>query len=774
MMFDEDARPAHAPYTLGSLPDVAANALGASGRQPRSGAVPQQLSLDFDLLCASPAVVPVDAAARYAPPTLPDFRLSNDRRLALSWKGRAQANVEAIRTLNVLDREQRPATETEPETVAQFVGFGASELANGMFADRAGEFRPGWRELGESLLAETTDAELRSLRRATQYAHYTPEYIIRAMWDAAQMLGFTGGRILEPGCGSGMFMGLRPEALSADTLFVGIENDPVSARVASALYPNQVIRCIDFDKAALPRDFDLAIGNPPFSSLTIRNKTALGGLGLSLHDYFIAKALDHLRPGGVALFVTSRYTLDKSDTGARRHIDSLADLMAAVRLPAGAMAEDAGTDVVVDILLFQKRFPDALSMSPDWIELDDVPDSDGGAGPLRINRYFLDHPGHVLGRHGWRSGPFGTDYTCSAVSDVEVQAVLCATLSAIAEEHRGIWQPAEQSAPLREKFDVAQPVAVGTAADEAEFKEGSFFVSDGVLHQIVDALPVVINVKAARGDPGLFAKHAAIIKGLIPIRDTVRAILRAQLNDLPYAALQQSLAAHYRQFTKKHGPINRTVTNIRTDPETGAEREYQRRPNLQPFMDDPDVWLVASIEAYDEQTDTGTPAAIFAVRVVRPPVTQEIHSAQDALAASLHERGRVDLPLIADLLGVSEADAIRELADEIYLDPVRSTPHFDNWVPADEAFQGRCGPSSSWRARRPRPILASLPLQPRSKRYSPSISNRARSPPASAHPGSRPTSSRRLSLRRWRSRPQSATPSRWRAGPSTRRRLSDT
>jgi len=666
-----------------------------------ASALALQLSLDFDQAPAPPAraVAPIIQEPTFFSATVldtagpardarRDFSFATGRTLASSWKGRAHDNVAAIRLLNLIDRDGRPATPDEQSAIAKFIGFGASELANNIFARRRDEFREGWEELGQSLIAETTDVELQSLKRATQYAHYTPEYIIRAMWDAARILGFTGGQILEPGCGSGLFMGLRPDTLSSDTVFVGIENDPVTARVASALYPNQAIRCIDFDKATLPADFDLAIGNPPFSNLTIHNRTQLGRLGLSLHDFFIAKSLEHLRPGGIALFVTSRYSLDKSDPKARLHMDGIADFLGAVRLPGKAMKEEAGTDVVVDILLFQKRAPDAPRLLRDWIDLGEVPDSDEGFGPLRINNYFLDNPDHVLGRHEWRNGQFGMDYNCAAQPGVDLAAALATRLSAIASRHEGACTPIARATSLRDKLNVTLDVEIGTAADEAEFKEGSYLASDGILHQIVNGIPTVVGVKSGRGGTGLFAKHASIIRGLIPVRDTVRAILRAQLNDQPYAALQEKLLSYYRQFTKKYGPINRTITSIRTDPDTGAEKEYQRRPNLQPFLDDPDVWLVASIETYDEASDTGTPGPIFTERVVKPPVAHEIHSAQDALALSLHERGRVDIALIAGLLGVTEAEAIADLADDIYLDPIRTTPHLDNWVTADEALSG--------------------------------------------------------------------------------------
>ena len=694
MMFDPATRPALVPDTSdGASPGATSMSPDPARAAPPPRTPQVQLSLDFDLLLAPDVRADTKAgcavAATAAPMPAPvDFSLAAGRQLAASWKGRAQDNVEAIRLLNLLDRERRPATPEEQVAIAKFVGFGASELANTVFAERSGEYRPGWAELGEALVAETSEPELQSLKRATQYAHYTPELIVRALWEAARTLGFTGGQILEPGCGSGLFMGLRPNGLSDDTLFVGIENDPVTARVARALYPNQVIRCIDFDRASLPGDFDLAIGNPPFSNLTIRNRTGLGRLGLSLHDYFIARSIEQLRPGGLALFVTSRYTLDKSDPTARSRIDGMADLLGAVRLPAKAMKDEAGTDVVVDLLLFRKRVDTASALDQDWIELGDVPGSDEGEGPLRVNRYFLDHPDHVLGRHEWRSGPFGLDYSCAAPADLDLGNALSACLSAITSPHEGTFCPIARAVSLRDQLDVTLDVAVGTAADEAEFKEGSYLLSGGILHQIVNGLPRIVEIKSGRAGTGLFPKHATIISELIPIRDTVRAILRAQLADQPYADLQQLLLAHYRQFVKRHGPINHSVATIRTDPDTGVEKEYQRRPNLQPFLDDPDVWLVASIEAYDEKADSGTPGAIFTERVVRPPVAQEIHSAPDALAVSLHERGRVDIALIADLLGITEAQAIADLTDEIFLDPVRTTSTSDHWVPADEALSG--------------------------------------------------------------------------------------
>ena len=239
--------------------------------------------------------------------------------------------------------------------LARFTGFGATELATSLFPMAEEGFRPGWETLGEDLRAITSEAERAGLMRATQYAHYTPEYIVRAIWDALVGMSFRGGHVLEPGCGAGLFLATLPEQAVGKTSVTAIEMDPITARIATRLYLDAWVRAEDFTKARIDEHFDLAIGNPPFSDCTVRAEDPTGKLGLSLHDYFLAHSIERLKPGGIAAFVVSRWTMDKRGEGARVHIAGMADLVAAVRLPQAAVLADAGTEVVVDVLVFRKR-----------------------------------------------------------------------------------------------------------------------------------------------------------------------------------------------------------------------------------------------------------------------------------------------------------------------------------------------------------------------------------------------------------------------------------
>ncbi|WP_196767390.1 DEAD/DEAH box helicase family protein, partial [Acetobacter pasteurianus] len=612
-----------------------------------------------------------------------DFRLNGVRGLAQGWKARAEANIAAIALLATLEREDRNATAAEQDVLARFTGFGAGELANSLFPPTGREVRKGWESLAAELEHLTSETERAGLQRATQYAHYTPELIVHSMWDMALRMGFRGGSVLEPGCGTGLFIAALPEKLDGKIAFTGIENDPITARIARKLYPNQWIRSEDFTRAQLPQGYDLAIGNPPFSNRTVHGREGLERQGLSLHDFFIARSLEVLRPGGIALFVTSRYTLDKTDPTARRIIGESADLLGAVRLPEGAMRDAAGTDVVVDVLAFRKREPGEVSSSAHWIETAEVPESDHGNGPLLVNRYFLDHPDQVLGTHVWTTTQFGPGYTCAPHAQRELDLLLPQALNRIA--------PNTHFLPPREARIVrpaGEGVTIGTAASGADLKEGSYFVDRSVLHQIIEGQAQIVPIRKAGQTEGIFAKHARIIRALVPIRDAARSVLRAQMQNLPYGAQQRTLKTAYQSFVREFGPINHTRTTLRENPETGKTRETQRRPNLQPFLDDPDVWLVASIEEYDERMDTGRMGPIFSERVIHAPTEPEIHGAHDALAVSLHETGRVDLPLIAELLGRSEADALAELGESIYLDPERSEQGRDVWITSDEMLSG--------------------------------------------------------------------------------------
>jgi len=298
---------------------------------------------------------PAAPAAARVPPR--SWRLTGDRALAHGWKARAADNVAAIRLAQAIAGEDRHATADEQEALSRFTGFGASELAQSLFRRPGEAFRPGWEDLGTELKQLVTPEQMSGLARATQYAHFTPEHIVRAIWGAVTRMGFAAGTVLEPGCGTGLFLALMPEALVGKTAFTAVEMDPCTAQIATLLHPDAWVRNEDFTKARIAETFELVIGNPPFSDRTVRAGDPAGRLGLSLHDYFIARSIERLKPGGLAAFVTSRFTMDKSDQTARAHIAGMADLVGAVRLPAGSMQAASGTEVVVDVLLFQKRPP---------------------------------------------------------------------------------------------------------------------------------------------------------------------------------------------------------------------------------------------------------------------------------------------------------------------------------------------------------------------------------------------------------------------------------
>lgn len=329
------------------------------------------------------------------PPALPAARVSiprkqcqranfyldtGDRGLPATWKERARTNVAAILTANEIEKQDRPATPEVQARLIRFTGFGASELANGMFR-RPGEpdFRMGWDDLGGALQAAVSEADHASLARCTQYAHFTPEFIVRAVWAGLQRLGWRGGRVLEPGIGTGLFPALMPKEYRETSYVTGIELDPVTARIVRLLQPKARIINGDFARTDLSAIYDLAIGNPPFSDRTVRSDRQYRSLGLRLHDYFIARSIDLLKPGALAAFVTSAGTMDKADRVAREDIAKSADLIAAIRLPEGSFRRDAGTDVVVDLLFFRKRKPGEPTSDLTWLELDEV-SCDGGRG----------------------------------------------------------------------------------------------------------------------------------------------------------------------------------------------------------------------------------------------------------------------------------------------------------------------------------------------------------------------------------------------------------
>ncbi|EHJ95528.1 helicase-related protein [Agrobacterium tumefaciens] len=607
-----------------------------------------------------------------------DFWLQGSRGLAKSWRDRARDNIAAILLANEIERHGLAARPDQQARLIKFTGFGASDLANGIFRRPGDEaFRKGWEELGGNLESAVAAGDYASLARCTQYAHFTPEFIVRAIWAGLIRMGFKGGRVLEPGIGTGMFPALMPDALSKVSHVTGVELDPVTARIVRLLQPRARILNGDFARTELPPHFDLAIGNPPFSDRTVKSDPAFRALGLRLHDYFIAKAIDRLKPGGLAAFVTSSGTMDKTDARAREHIAGMADLVGAIRLPEGSFRADAGTDVVVDILFFRKRHADEPAGDDSWLDLADV-ELEGEGDSVRINRWFVDHPEMVLGRHAITSGPFGETYTCQPTDD-DLETILKTAIERL---------PADiyDGEPSTIDFELEDEVA--ERPDDPKVREGSYFIGKATaLMQMVNGVAVPVEVRKGRSTDGIFAKHALIIRKLIPIRDAVRLILKLQERDQPWQKAQVSLRIAWSSFVREFGPINFTSVSVSVstseDPETSEVREVHRRPNIAPFLDDPDCWLVASIEDYDLETNTAKPGPIFTERVIAPPPAPVITSASDALAVVLNERGHVDPDHIAELLHRDVEDVIGELAEAIFRDPSNGS-----WQMADAYLSG--------------------------------------------------------------------------------------
>ncbi|NRP90512.1 Modification methylase TaqI [Ensifer adhaerens] len=632
-----------------------------------------------------PAPAPASAPPRAAVPSRPtrlraNFYLEGDRGLPSSWKDRARANVAAILVANNISKQDRPATPKEQAQLIYFTGFGAGELANGMFR-RPGEvdFRRGWDDLGSSLETAVSEADYASLARSTQYAHFTPEFIIRAIWAGIQKLGWRGGRVLEPGIGTGLFPALMPEAYRDAAYVTGIELDPVTARIASLLQPRARIINGDFAHTDLAPIYDLAIGNPPFSDRTVRSDRAYRSLGLRLHDYFIARSIDLLKPGALAAFVTSHGTMDKADATAREHIARSADLIAAIRLPEGSFRRDAGTDVVVDILFFRKRKAGEPEGDQTWLDVDEVRPATDDEGTIRVNRRFASHPDFVLGTHALTSGPFGETYTCLPRAGEVLEAALAAAIDLL---------PADLYDGEPTPIDIDLEDELGEIVDlqpkDNAIREGSFFLdrTKGLM-QVLDGAAVPVTMRNSRSGDGISEKHIRIISKLIPIRDAVREVLKAQETDRPWRDSQVRLRIAWSSFVRDFGPINHTNVSIQEDAETGEVKETHRQPNLAPFRDDPDCWLVASIEDYDLETDTAKPGPIFATRVIAPPMSPVITNAADALAVVLNERGHVDLDHIAELLHLDVSTVIADLGDEVFRDPADGS-----WKTADAYLSG--------------------------------------------------------------------------------------
>jgi N12 class adenine-specific DNA methylase len=578
-------------------------------------------------------------------------------------KTKARDILAAIRTLKTLEQSGRGAAPDEQQVLARFSGFGPVALSifpnpvSGTYKDA------GWQALGEELKSLLTPVEYDSAKRTTFNAFYTSPTVITAIHEAIARLGVpASATILEPGCGTGNFMRYGdPQAR-----FIGIELDSISGRIAKALHPSQDIRIESFSDTKLPEDhIDAVVGNVPFADL----KLDYQGKKLSLHDYFFAKAIDALKPGGVMALVTTHFTLDKQNAATREYLASKADFVGAIRLPSDAFKRE-GTAVVTDIVLLRKRdrSKPASHVDPDWLGVAPL-EIDGVSVP--VNRYFLNHPEMVLGAWSGKDTLYGGE-GYSVLSNGDLSPQLGRTI-----------QRLPRFEPIRVSAIDSTPAAVFTPPPpERHIDESSFFVgADRIVYQLQggQGMPIVYGGTTLKSNGTLVGKRLCALVGL---RDRARRVLQSQNEGWPEAnrdEARRDLVRAYDQFVVLYGPINKTTFG-----ETADGSIIRRMPNLVKFKEDPDAMLVMSLEDYDEVTGKATKAAIMEKDVVgrTPPVTQ-VRSAEEGLLVSLNQRGTVDLPTIATLYGKPEEQVTHELGDLIYHDPETK-----KWQTADAYLSG--------------------------------------------------------------------------------------
>ena len=564
-----------------------------------------------------------------------NYRITDDHIGEGTPLERFQRNLDAIHTLKAIEAEDRTATAEEQAVLAQYVGWGG-------LADFFDEKNPRYAELKELL----TDAEYTAARESTLTAFYTPPVVIRGIYAALGQMGFTQGNILEPACGIGNFLGMLPESMSGSKLY-GVELDDLSGRIARQLYQKSSIAVQGYEKTAFPDNFfDVAIGNVPFGQFHVPDKR-YDRLNFPIHEYFVAKALDQVRPGGVIAVVTSSYTMDKRTASARKYIAQRSELLGAIRLPNNAFKAAAGTEVVSDILFLQKR-ERMVDIEPEWVHL--ATNEDG----IQMNSYFIDHPDMVLGEMKMVSGPFGPTPTCEPYPEQPLEALLA---EAVQNIHGEI-----------------------TAYDREEELEGE--------DHSVEADPAVRNFsytlvagqiyyrENSRMNPVEVSKTAeSRIRGMIELRDCVRTLLEYQTEDYPdeeIKAQQAKLNALYDAFTRKYGLIN-------------------SRGNAIAFDQDSSYFLLCSLEILDEDRNLKCKADLFTKRTIRShKPAEKVDTAVEALALSIGEKAHVDMEYMGKLTGKDEETLFSDLKGVIFLNPAYTGENdgHEKYLPADEYLSG--------------------------------------------------------------------------------------
>ena len=582
--------------------------------------------------------------AEPAPEPAGNFHIADDDLGVGGPKQKYTRNIEAIRTLFKLEEEHRGATAEEQQVLAQYVGWGG-------LADAFDPGKDSWAKEYAELKGLLSEDEYAAARSSTLNAHYTSPTVIRGIYDAVERMGFRSGNILEPSMGVGNFFGMLPDSM-ADSRLYGVELDSITGRIAQKLYPQADITVAGFETTDRRDFYDLAVGNVPFGNYKVNDK-AYNKLGFSIHNYFFAKAIDQVRPGGVIAFVTSRYTMDSKDGTARKHMAERADLLGAIRLPNNAFKANAGTEVVSDIIFLQKR-DRPIDHEPDWVQLGKTEDG------FAINQYFVDHPEMVLGELTAENTQYGRE-ECT-VRPIE-GAVLADQLAEAIQHIEGQYTEVEVETP--DIADAENERHILPA--DPDVKNFSYTVVDGEVFYRENSVMTQVELSdIAKGR----------VTGMVELRQIVNELIDQQLNDFPdedIKATQAKLNAAYDAFTAKYSLLN-------------------DRKNGRLFEQDSSYYLLCSLENLDEQGQLKSKAAMFTKRTIRPERTvTSVDTPSEALAVSIGEHGKVDLPYMAELLGTpGEYSRITtELSGVIFKDPAADpTDPEAGWQMADEYLSG--------------------------------------------------------------------------------------
>lgn len=577
-------------------------------------------------------------------PDVPDsqkhnFVITDDNLGVGGLKAKFRANMDAINLLHNLEFENRLATPEEQELLSKYVGFGG-------LADAFDESKENWADEFKELIVTLSPEEYDAARESTLTAFYTPPVVIRSMYEALTNMGFKTGNILEPSCGVGNFMGMLPESMK-DSKFYGVELDSLTGRIAQQLYQKAIIAVQGYEKTDLPDSFfDIAVGNVPFGQFGVSDRRYNKHNWL-IHDYFFGKTLDKVRPGGVIAFITSSGTLDKRNSNVRKHIAQRADFLGAIRLPNNTFKANAGTEVTSDIIFLQKR-DTLVTEEPDWVHLDR--DENGN----EYNKYFVDHPEMVLGEMVMESSQFGQSLTCKPYEDRELSDLLS---EAVQNIHAEITEVEIQEAG--EAVDNSIPA-------DPNVRNFSFTVVDGQVYYRENSRMNAVEVSATAENR---------IKGMVEIRDSVRELIQLQTEDYPDSAIQSAqdkLNEVYDRFTKKYGLIN-------------------SRANRLVFSDDSSYYLLCSLEVIGENGELKRKADMFTKRTIKPHVkVTSVETASEALAVSIGDKARVDMPYMCSLSGKTEQELFEELKGAIFLNPLHTHERDgqDKYLTADEYLSG--------------------------------------------------------------------------------------